>query len=80
VAEWKQKVERLKEDAAPDSPAGWAFTCHAQPGATPCGFRSSGWRTKRLAELRAAQHDAEHQDHRVMQDVNEFMAEHDANA
>lgn len=36
-------------------PAGWTFTCR------DCGFVSSGWRTRALAEERSGQHRAEHE-------------------
>lgn len=62
----------------------WTYTCPGYP-TDDCGgndltsFTSSGWPTKKIAEARGAQHQAEHEDstnQSPMPELDEFRAEH----
>lgn len=49
----------------------WTGQC-----AQPCGFRSDGWPTKKVAEARMTQHAAEHDTGQPMPELEAFRAEH----
>lgn len=61
----------------------WTYTCPGYPfdacGGDLPSFTSSGWPTKKIAEARGAQHEAEHDDptnQTRMQELEEFRQAH----
>ena len=51
------------------------FECKELVGAEPCGFKSSGWDTKKLRDKRAKQHLEEHETGEPMQELADFRSE-----
>jgi hypothetical protein len=49
----------------------WAGQC-----ANPCGFKTVGWPTKKLAEARIAEHAGEHETGEAMRDLQAFREDH----
>jgi hypothetical protein len=50
---------------------GWAGQC-----AGPCGFLTTGWPTKKLAEERIGEHENEHETGQTVSDLDTFRAKH----
>ena len=49
----------------------WAGQC-----ANPCGFKTVGWPTKKLAEARIAEHATEHDTGEPMRELQDFRTDH----